>query len=313
MIVTRKLNNLPFDLLSAGSVVTIGSYDGVHVGHMRLLDRVIERARRLGLPSVVMSFEPTPKEYFSADSPPARLMCFREKFEALSAYGIDLFFCPRFNAAMREIEVDTFIRRILLHGLNATELVVGDDFRFAKNRTGSIAEIRRAGRAVGMAISKLQSVIVDDERVSSTAIRLALANGNLDKAKRLLGKPYRMSGKVIQGRRLGRELGFPTANVNLNRKQSAVTGIFAARVHGATDRALDSVVSVGTRPTFHEIKPLLEAYIFDFDGDLYDKRIDVDFIQKLRDEVKFDSAQELVAQMHIDAREARSILENERT
>jgi len=313
MIVTRKLNNLPFDLLSAGSVVTIGSYDGVHVGHMRLLDLVIERARRLGLPSVVMSFEPTPKEYFSADSPPARLMCFREKFEALSAYGIDLFFCPRFNAAMREIEVDTFIRRILLHGLNATELVVGDDFRFAKNRTGSIAEIRRAGRAVGMAISKLQSVIVDDERVSSTAIRLALANGNLDKAKRLLGKPYRMSGKVIQGRRLGRELGFPTANVNLNRKQSAVTGIFAARVHGATDRALDSVVSVGTRPTFHEIKPLLEAYIFDFDGDLYDKRIDVDFIQKLRDEVKFDSAQELVAQMHIDAREARSILENERT
>lgn len=313
MIVTRKLNNLPFDLLSAGSVVTIGSYDGVHVGHMRLLDLVIERARRLGLPSVVMSFEPTPKEYFSADSPPARLMCFREKFEALSAYGIDLFFCPRFNAAMREIEVDTFIRRILLHGLNATELVVGDDFRFAKNRTGSIAEIRRAGRAVGMAISKLQSVIVDDERVSSTAIRLALANGNLDKAKRLLGKPYRMSGKVIQGRRLGRELGFPTANVNLNRKQSAVTGIFAARVHGATDRALNSVVSVGTRPTFHEIKPLLEAYIFDFDGDLYDKRIDVDFIQKLRDEVKFDSAQELVAQMHIDAREARSILENERT
>ena len=313
MIVTRKLNNLPFDLLSAGSVVTIGSYDGVHVGHMRLLDLVIERARRLGLPSVVMSFEPTPKEYFSADSPPARLMCFREKFEALSAYGIDLFFCPRFNAAMREIEVDTFIRRILLHGLNATEPVVGDAFRFAKNRTGSIAEIRRAGRAVGMAISKLQSVIVDDERVSSTAIRLALANGNLDKAKRLLGKPYRMSGKVIQGRRLGRELGFPTANVNLNRKQSAVTGIFAARVHGATDRALDSVVSVGTRPTFHEIKPLLAAYIFDFDGALYDHRIAVAFLTPLRDEVKFDSAQELVAQMHIDAREARSILENERT
>ena len=308
MIVTRKLNNLPFGLLSAGSVVTIGSYDGIHVGHMRLLDRVIERAGSLGLPSVIMSFEPTPKEYFSAASPPARLMCFREKFDALSAYGIDLFFCPRFNEPMRDIKVDTFIRRVLLHGLNATELVVGDDFRFAKNRSGSIADIRRAGTAVGMDISQLQSVIVDDERVSSTAIRLALSNGDLDRAKRLLGKPYRMSGKVIQGKKLGRELGFPTANVNLNRKQSAVTGVFAARVHGANAHALNAVASVGTRPTFHETKPLLEAHVFDFDGDLYDKRIDVEFIQKLRDEVKFDSAADLVAQMHIDARDARSIL-----
>lgn len=308
MIVTRTLENLPYDRLSGGSSVTIGSYDGLHLGHMKLLAEVIERARTLGVPAVVMSFEPTPKEYFSADSPPARLMSFREKYEALRDGGIDLLFCLRFNEAMRNTAVDTFIRRILIHGLNVKALVVGDDFRFAKNRAGSVTDLQRAGAAVGFEVRQVSSVVHDNERVSSGAIRRALAGGDLRRAEALLGKPYRMSGRVIEGHKMGRQLGFPTANFNLNRKKSAVMGIFAARVSGIGEHPLDAVVSVGTRPTFAGTHTLIEAHLFDFDGDLYGKRIHVDFVQKLRDELKFDSAAALVEQMNVDAREARAIL-----
>ena len=308
MIVTRILKNLPYDRLSGGSTVTIGSYDGLHVGHMKLLDEVVERARTLGVPAVVMSFEPTPKEFFSADSPPARLMSFREKYEALRDCGVDLLFCPRFDASMRDTAVDTFIRRLLIHALNVKALVVGDDFRFAKNRAGGITELRRAGEAVGFDVKQVSSVVHDNERVSSGAIRRALAGGDLRRAEALLGKPYRMSGTVIEGHKMGRQLGFPTANFHLNRKKSAVMGIFAARVSGVADCPLDAVVSVGTRPTFAGTHTLIEAHLFDFDGDLYGKRIHVDFVQKLRDELKFDSAADLVDQMNVDAEEARSIL-----
>lgn len=308
MIVTRTLSNLPFDKLSAGSTVTIGSYDGLHVGHMKLLAEVIECSRKLDVPAVVMSFEPTPKEYFAAASPPARLMSFREKYEALQDCGIDILFCQRFDESMRSTSVDTFIRRVLIHGLNVKALVVGDDFRFAKNRAGSITDLRRAGDAVGFEVRQVSSVIRDDERVSSGAIRLALASGDLKRAELLLGKPYRMSGTVVEGHKMGRQLGFPTANINLNRKKSAVMGIFAARVSGVGENAIDAVVSVGTRPTFAGTHTLIEAHLFDFDDDLYGKRIHVDFVQKLRDELKFDSAADLVEQMNLDAREARAIL-----
>ena len=308
MQIARHLNDLPFDLLNNGSAVTIGSYDGVHIGHQKLLDTVLEKSAALSVPSVVMSFEPTPKEYFSADEPPARLMCFREKYEALERYGIDLFFCPRFGDSMRDIAVDTFIRQVLIHGINTRALIIGDDFRFAKSRAGGIAELRRAGRALDMQVSQLESVDLDGERVSSSKIRAALQSGQLDRAARLLGKPYRMSGRVIEGRKLGRKLGYPTANVNLNRKQSAVMGIYAARIEGVEDSALDAVVSIGTRPTFHLTKPLLEVHIFDFDGDIYKQRIHVDFIKKLRDEVKFANVEDLVAQMHKDEAEARAVL-----
>lgn len=308
MIVTRTLNNLPYDKLSGGSIVTIGSYDGLHVGHMKLLEEVIERSRNLGVPAVVMSFEPTPKEYFASASPPARLMSFREKYDALRSCGIDLLLCLRFDESMRNTSVDTFIRRVLIHGLNVKALVVGDDFRFAKNRAGSITDLQRAGDAVGFEVLQVSSVIHENERVSSGAIRLALAAGDLHRAEALLGKLYRMSGTVIEGHKMGRQLGFPTANFNLNRKKSAVMGIFAARVSGIGERALDAVVSVGTRPTFAGTHTLIEAHLFDFDGDLYGKRIHVDFVEKLRDELTFDSAADLVAQMNVDAREARSIL-----
>jgi riboflavin kinase/FMN adenylyltransferase len=308
MRLVRHIDDLPFDDLARGSVVTIGAYDGLHLGHEQLLARVKAAANEQGLPSVVMSFEPTPKEYFSSSKPPARLMRFREKYEALADHGIDIFYCPRFDARMRDIAADAFIRRILVHGLCARHVVIGDDFRFAAKREGRLEHLQRAGAALGYTVEQVASVIVNDVRVSSTAIREALWDGKVADATAFLGRPYRMSGKVVMGEKLGRTLGFPTANVDLRRKQSAVMGIFAVRVNGLDGAARDAVASVGTRPTFDGTKPLLEVHIFDFDEDIYGKYIHVDFIARLRSEEKYDDVDELVAQMHRDADNARSIL-----
>jgi riboflavin kinase/FMN adenylyltransferase len=308
MRLARRPDNIPFDLVRKGSVATIGSYDGVHLGHRKLLSTVLEMSRADNLPSVVMSFEPTPKEYFSSSSPPARLMRFREKFEALADYGIDLFYCPRFDEQMKNIAVDTFIRQILIQSLNINHLVIGDDFRFARARQGDIRQLQRAGRALDFEVHQVASVLEDGERVSSTAIRKALWDGELEHATRLLGRHYRMSGKVIEGEHVGRQLGFPTANVNLSRKQSAVMGIFAVRVSGLGSKTLDAVASVGTRPTFGGTKPILEVHVFDFDEDIYGKYIHVDFVARLRSELKFDEVKDLVEQMHRDAASARAIL-----
>ncbi len=308
MRLVRHLDDLPRRQVANGSVVTIGSYDGLHLGHEQLLSRVLRESAATGVPSIVMSFEPTPKEFFSAASPPARLMRFREKFEALANHGIDIFYCPRFVASMRGIAADAFIRRILVHGLNVRHIVVGDDFQFASKRTGTIEHLLRASKALDYDVEEVPSIIVDDVRVSSTAIREALAAGNVARASALLGRPYRMSGKVIKGRQVGRSLGYATANVDLRRRQSAVLGIYAVRVCGLGKGPIDGVASVGTRPTFDLCKPLLEVHLFDFDDDIYGKYIHVDFIEHLRDEEKFPSADELVAQMDIDAENARSAL-----
>ncbi|MEM1173654.1 MAG: bifunctional riboflavin kinase/FAD synthetase [Pseudomonadota bacterium] len=308
MRLVRHLCDLPHALLDNGSVMTIGAYDGLHLGHRQLLNRVIETANKRQLPSIVMSFEPTPKEFFSVESPPARLMRFREKFLALQAAGVDLFYCPIFDASMRDISAADFIRRILVHGLQARHIVIGDDFRFARRREGNLDQLERAGAALDYTVERVPSVIVDNTRVSSTAIRDALSNGDDAVATRLLGRPYRMSGKVIGGQRLGRELGYPTANVDLRRRQSAVMGIYAVRVHGLDGRVLDGVASVGTRPTFGGVRPLLEVHIFDFDEDIYGRFIEVEFIQRLRTELKFDGAAALIEQMHVDADNARTVL-----
>ncbi len=308
MRLARSIDSFPFDMVARGSAATIGSYDGLHLGHQKLLRRVLDYARSEGVPSIVMSFEPTPKEFFSQESPPARLMRFREKFEALAEFGVDVFFCPRFDEEMKNISADTFIRRILIHALNINHLVIGDDFRFAQGRAGHLATLRRAGTALSFAVEEMQSVIVGGVRVSSTAIREALWQGNMAEARQLLGKDYRMSGRVIEGNRMGRKLGYPTANVNLNRLQSAVMGIFAVRVSGRAWGPLDAVASVGTRPTFAGTKPLLEVHIFDFDQDIYGEYIHVDFIARLRSEEKFDDVKDLVDQMHRDSARAREIL-----
>jgi riboflavin kinase/FMN adenylyltransferase len=308
MRLVRHLADMPYAELAGGSVVTIGSFDGLHDGHRKLLDQVIAEAREREVPSVVMSFEPTPKEFFQADAPPARLMRFREKFDALDKYGIDIFYCPRFSEAMRSIAADAFIRRVLIHGLNARHIVIGDDFRFARKREGTLAELERASAALEYTVDQVASVIVDGIRVSSTAIREALAAGEVAKAAILLGRPYRMSGRIIRGRRIGRSLGYATANVDLRRRRSAVMGIYAVRVHGLAEGVVDGVASVGTRPTFDLTKPLLEVHLFDFDRDIYGEYIHVDFIEHLRDEERFDTVDELVAQMRIDEENARSAL-----
>jgi len=308
MRLVRHPVDLPHSDLARGSVVTIGAYDGLHLGHTQLLDRVINEARAQKWPAVVMSFEPTPKEFFSAASPPARLMRFREKFEALANYGIDIFYCPHFDKAMRSIPADAFIRQILVHGLNARHIVVGDDFHFARRREGTIEHLRRASGALQFDVDQVRSIIVDGIRVSSTAIREFLAAGKVERATSLLGRPYRMSGKVVQGRQVGRSLGYATANVDVRRRQSAVLGIFAVRVHGLRQGPLDGVASVGTRPTFDLCKPLLEVHLFDFDADIYGEYIHVDFLAHLRAEEKFATVDELVAQMATDAENARSAL-----
>jgi riboflavin kinase/FMN adenylyltransferase len=309
----RTAAQFPFPCVAQGSVATIGSYDGLHLGHRKLLERVLTLARRHALPSVVMSFEPTPREFFAASRPPARLMRFREKFDALAQAGVDLFFCPRFDAGMRNMPAGDFIRRLLVHAMNVRHLVIGDDFRFAAGREGTVEELRRAARSLGFEVHQLPSVVVDGERVSSTAIREALWAGDMARATRLLGRPYSMSGKVVRGDGLGKQLGFPTANVDLRRRQSPVMGIFASRVRGLSERPLDAVASVGTRPTFGGTKPLLEVHIFDFDEAIYGRYIHVDFVARLRDERKFDDAQALVEEMHRDAARAREVLSGGRT
>lgn len=308
MRLARHLGDLPYPDLDAGSVVTIGAYDGIHLGHQQLLERVIHVAEDKGLTAIVMSFEPTPKEFFGGTRPPARLMRFREKFESLEARGIDLFYCPRFAAPMRDIPVADFIRRVLVQGLNARYLVVGDDFHFARRREGTIEHLNAVAGVLEYDVEQVPSVVVNGVRVSSTAIRDALAGGDMTTAAKLLGRPYRMSGKIVKGDRVGRTLGYPTANVDLRRRQSAVMGIFAARVHGLEGGPHDAVASVGSRPTFAGTKPILEVHLFDFDEDVYGKYIHVDFIAWLREQEKFDMVEDLVAQMDVDADNARSAL-----
>jgi riboflavin kinase/FMN adenylyltransferase len=313
MHLVRRIDDFPYTLVEQGSILTIGSFDGLHLGHQYLLNRILDESKASGLPSVVMSFEPTPGEFFSHKTPPSRLMRFREKFDALKEAGINIFFCPRFDQGMQNIQVDDFIRILLIQKLNIKFLVIGDDFRFARNREGSFDHLKRVQRILQFELQKMPSITKDNERVSSTLIREALHSGDLDKATNLLGKPYRMSGRIVMGKKLGRSLGYPTANVNIQRLQSAIMGIFAVRVYGVTSEPLDAVASLGTRPTFYEgKKPLLEVHIFDFNQEIYGQYIHVDFISKIRDEAKFDNAQDLIMQMDNDATKARKILLNKK-
>ena len=308
MRLVRHLADMPYADMPNGSIVTIGSYDGLHLGHQALLNKVTTLAREQDRKSVVMSFEPTPAEFFRAERPPARLMRFREKYEGLAASDIDIFFCPRFSPAMRDIPASEFIRRVLVHGMDLRSLVIGDDFRFARKREGGVDELRRAGAALGFDVLQAPSVMVDGMRVSSTAIREAAGAHDIDKVTSLLGRPYRMSGKVVRGEEVGRSLGYPTANVDLRRRRSPVMGIYAVRVHGLGDEAVGGVASVGSRPTFDGTVPLLEVHLFDFNRDIYGEYISIDFIGYLREQVKYEQVEDLVAQMHVDADNARSIL-----
>lgn len=288
--------------------VTIGSFDGVHVGHQTLLRQLETEARERRLPTTLVSFEPMPAEFFRPGDPPARLTRFREKFEALEGFGLDRFLCLHFDAALAAWPAGEFIERVLVAGLGVQYLIVGKDFRFGRGREGDIETLREASREHGFRFVVAEDLKCDGQRVSSTAIRCALAEGRLEDARRFLGRDYRMSGRVIAGDGLGRKLGFATANVNVQRAAIAVHGIFAVRVLGIDHVARPAVASIGIRPTVNGRQPLLEVHLFDFDGDIYGFYVHVDFIAKLRDEARFASLEEMQAQMRADADEARAIL-----
>jgi len=291
-----------------GCAVTIGNFDGLHLGHRAVLERLTDKARALGAPAVVMSFEPTPREYFMGAAAPPRLARFREKFIGLDAMGVDRLFCARFDAGMAALEPEAFIREYLVDGLGTRYLVIGDDFRFGRDRAGDFALLQAAGAAHGFEVQDTPTVVLDGVRVSSTAVRAALAAGDLGLAARLLGRHYGMTGRVIEGRRLGQTLGFPTANLRPGRRVLPVTGVFAVLVLGVGERPWPAVANLGTRPTVDGTEPLLEAHLFDFSGELYGRRITVEFVARLRDEQRFEDIADLKAQMHRDALLARRIL-----
>ena len=291
-----------------GCVATIGNFDGVHRGHQRMIDAVRAAAARAGLPATLITFEPSPREFFMREKAPARLMRTREKLEALARYGIDRVVVLRFDERMRSMSASEFERVLLVERLGVRHLVVGDDFRYARNREGTIGTLRAAGLRAGFTVEQVHAFAIDGERVSSSLVREALGRGDMDRATRLLGRPYRMSGRVRRGVQLGRTLGYPTANLALHRQVIPLWGILAVRVSGPCLDNHPAVVSLGTRPTVDGTDPLLEVHVFDFDGDLYGQYLSVDFFRWLRAERRFESLPALVAQMDRDARQAREAL-----
>ncbi|MGD8976860.1 MAG: bifunctional riboflavin kinase/FAD synthetase [Gammaproteobacteria bacterium] len=290
-----------------GSVASIGNYDGMHLGHQQVLGQLVERARQYELPSVVMCFEPTPREFFTRDKAPMRLSSFREKFLRVAEQGVDRFFCVRFNARVAAMTPEEFIRDLLVDGIGVRHLVVGDDFRFGHERAGDFHTLLEAGARFGFAVDDTPSYSVDGQRVSSTAVRDALGDGDMARARRLLGRNYAMSGRVVHGERLGRQLGFPTANIRVGHRSSPLRGVFAVRVSGLGPvRA--AMANLGTRPTVNGREMLLEVHIFDFSETIYGRRIGVEFIGRLRDEQRFASVEEMTEQLQRDARQARQLL-----
>jgi len=291
-----------------GCVLTIGAFDGIHLGHQEMIRVLRERAAQYGLPAALLSFEPTPREFFAKGTPPARLTRFREKFEALERYGVDRFVCLRFDDCMRRLGREEFVNEVLVKALGVRHIVVGHDFRFGRDNQGDIACLRSLGATAGFEVTEVPPFEIDGERVSSSGIREALAVGDMAKAAKLLGRPYRMTGKVIHGEKLGRKLGFPTANLRTHRRATPLAGIFAIRVTGAGLKDAPGVASLGTRPAVNGKELLLEAHVFDFDGDLYRQHVHVDFIAYLRAERWFADMDALIEQMNRDAAQARQIL-----
>ena len=294
-------------------VATIGSFDGVHRGHKKLITGLKEKAAELKVPSLVMLFEPQPHEFFAKADALPRLMRLREKVEALLELGVDKVLCVKFSRAFRSLTADEFVRQILVATLNVKHLVVGDDFRFGCDRAGDFSMLEAASRQFGFSLEDTRTQLCEGERISSTRIRKQLAAGDLQQAKQLLGRGYSMSGRVIHGQKLGRELGFPTVNVEIARRYSTpLTGVFAVNVILLdSSETLPSVANIGVRPTIEKrIKPVLEAHILDREIDLYGQRIKIEFLEKLRDEVKFDSLDALKKQIAQDVIRANNYFIN---
>ena len=291
-----------------GCVLTIGNFDGVHRGHAEVISRLVAKAEHLGLPAAVMTFEPQPQELFQGEDAPARLSLLRDKIVLLDELKIDRLLCVNFNKKFANYSAEEFIEQLLVKALGVKYLVVGDDFCFGKQRQGNFDMLRKAGEKHGFAVVSTQSFILGDKRVSSTEIRQLLAKGNLEQARRLLGHPFTLSGKVAHGEKIGRTIGFPTANIALKRKVTPVRGVFAVKLYWDNSDIYEGVANVGFRPTVNGQVCQLEVHLFDFDGDLYGKAIEVELVAKIRDEQPFGSLDALKKQIKDDANRAKALL-----
>jgi riboflavin kinase/FMN adenylyltransferase len=289
--------------------LTVGNFDGIHRGHQAMLGRLTGEARNRGLMGCVLTFEPHPREFFSPQTAPTRLASLREKCELLAAHGVARVHVERFNRSFAALAPDAFVEQVLAKRLRARWLLIGEDFRFGSKRAGDLALLQRLGGRFGYEVETMPTVLHAGKRVSSSAVRAALAAGDLAAAEALLGRPYSISGRVIHGRKLGRELGFATANVQLKHNRPPLTGIYAVRVHGIGAAARAAVASLGVRPTITASgRAVLEVHLFDFSEDLYDAHLRVEFLHKIREEEKFADLETLKTQIARDCEAARSFL-----
>jgi riboflavin kinase/FMN adenylyltransferase len=303
----RFIRDNPGRQLLRSSVVMIGNFDGVHLGHQSLISHCRSLAGEQR-PVAVVTFEPLPKAWFGLEQAPPRLTSVRQKVEFLSGQGVDLVWLMRFNRALAEMSPEDFVRTVLVETLAAEEVVVGEDFRYGRARAGEVGSLREAGRKLGFGVTIMPMVEIGGRVVSSSLIRRCLDAGDLDGARRYLGRPYRMAGRVIRGRQLGRELGYPTANMRLSSAPSPLGGVFAIRARWDGGQWRDGVANLGTRPAVGGEEFLVEAHLFDFDGDLYGRMLELEFVSKLRDETHFEKIDDLIAQMREDERQARHCL-----
>jgi riboflavin kinase/FMN adenylyltransferase len=291
-----------------GCVLTIGSFDGVHRGHQMLLGQLVEKGRSKSAPSMLLTFEPTPREYFRGGAVPARLTRFREKITLLARTELDRVLCLPFNERTANTPAEWVVDELLANRLGVRYLVVGDDFRFGHGARGDFAMLQAAGRRHGFGVVRMETLTLDGERVSSTAVRQALSAGEFARAEALLGHAYFMMGRVVYGRQLGRQLGVPTANIRLQRYRTPLAGVFAVTVTGL-ERTYQGVANVGIRPTVDGKEPLLEVHIFDFAGDIYGALLTVEFNHKIRDEHTFEGLDALKAQIDRDIVQTREWFE----
>ena len=308
----KVFRGLPNAEARAPCALTIGNFDGVHRGHKALISHTREAAARLGITSAVMTFEPHPREFFAhaagdLSRAPVRISNLRDKLQSLADTGIDRTIVEHFNAQFAALSPRDFISKVLVQGLHVKWLMVGEDFRFGARRAGDFDMLKQAGAEFGFEVHGLPPVLHDGVRISSSAVREALAQADFSRAAELLGHPYSISGHVVHGKKLGRSIGFPTMNLRIAHKRPAVSGIFVVQVHGLGPQPLPGVASLGVRPTVDDSgRVLLETWIFDFDQQCYGRLVRVELLEKLRDEQKFDSLDELVAVIAKDAEQARA-------
>jgi len=303
MELIRGIHNLKQQ--EKGCVLSIGNFDGIHLGHHAVLSRLLKEAARLQVPATVMTFEPQPAELFAGKNAPGRLSRLRDKFVQLEKLNLERLLCVSFSHEFANLSATEFIEELLIKQLNVKFLVIGDDFHFGYQRLGDFALLKEAGKKHGFEVVDTRSLSQNASRVSSTRIRSALAKGDLQQAEQMLGRKYSIAGRVGHGRKLGRTIGVPTANLFLKRRVSPVSGVFVVSILGVNDKVYRGIANIGCRPTLQGERQQLEVHIFDFQGDLYGIQLEVILENKLRDEVRFDSFAELKVQIDKDIQQAK--------